>query len=118
MALRGTELARRSEGRVEIRADALRLRMRLPDIATADIHLIDIDFTCSVRALDQRGEREMFEEVFLTGRDAASVDDVANHFAPVLRQAVCALALTQPAAYWMNESNKPVIVETLRNAAK
>jgi hypothetical protein len=118
MAPRGTELGRRVNGRVELRRDAVRLRLRLGDIPTADIHLIDVDFNASVRPLDERGEREMFEETFLNSRDAAGVDDIAAHFTPALHRAMCGLARTQPAEHWLAESSKQAVIDGLRAAAK
>src|SRR4051794_12110737 len=110
MTFSGNQLARRSEaGTIEIRPEALRVRWRLGELATGDIHLIDVDFSCSVRALDQRGEREMFAETFLSGRDIGTADDVAGHFAPTLRAAACALAVTRPAQQWIDDGTKPAI---------
>jgi hypothetical protein len=114
----GTEIARRIGGKIELRPEALRLRIRLRDITSSDHHLIDVDFTAAVRALDQRGEREMFEEVFLTARESASAEDVSAHFAPPLHRAVCSFAIKQTAAQLLEESSKRPLIDTLLSVAK
>jgi hypothetical protein len=118
MSWSGTELGRRVDGRIELRPETLRLRVRLGDVPTADVHLIDVEFTASLRALDQRGEREMFAEAFLSGRDAVHVDDVAAHFAPALHRALCALAKTQGAEHWTSDASRAAMIEAIRAAAR
>ena len=70
--MNSNELARRTGERITMREAPLRFRARITDLPTADVHLVDLIFSCSVKALDRRGEREMFTERFLSDRDVAT----------------------------------------------
>ena len=114
----GREIARRSGGRVEVRAEPFRCRLRLSASHASDDHVIDATFSCSMQALEDRAEREMLAETLLCDRDFATIENVVDHFAPPLRDALARLIATQPAETWLAEASHAQIAEALRGAAK
>jgi hypothetical protein len=118
MTISGRELARRVGGRVEVRADPLRSRLRLRGLTSSDEHEVEITFAFSVIALAESAERQMLAETFLSDRDVIVADDVASHFLPALREAASRQVATRPAEQWLDESNRAGLVEVLRSAAK
>lgn len=110
----GRELARRVGSTIELRADALRCRLRLRGFIASDSHEIDLTFSFSVMALDQPAERQMLAETFLDGDDSVTAEEVAEHFSPQLRDAAMQVISAQPAEHWINEANRAVIVDALR----
>src|SRR5215469_18611727 len=100
MSLRNNELARRQDGRVELRAQPLRVRWTLGRLVTSDGHELRADFTCSARALPEPSERKMLEEVLLGSRYALSDDGLAGHFEPSLAAAAGKAAQKHSAAEW------------------
>src|SRR5215204_4864377 len=105
------ELARRTGGRVDVRTDPMRSRLRLRDLATADSHTVDLSFTCGVLALDKPVERQMLAEAFLSDRDAVSSDDVLAHFSSALRDGASRLAGGQAAEHWLTDAGRKELVE-------
>src|SRR5258707_7415710 len=79
MSLRDNELARREDGRVELRPRPLRVRWTLGELRSADGHELRANFTCSARALPDATERRMLEEILLGSRYAVSDDDLSRH---------------------------------------
>src|SRR5687767_454361 len=63
--LTGRDIARRVEGRTEVRTSPLRGRLRLTSLATADDHAIELTFACGMTGLDSHVERQMLTEAFL-----------------------------------------------------
>jgi hypothetical protein len=121
MTLGAREVGRRSGAEVQLRPEPVRCRLRIGGLLSSDSHQLELSFTFSAQAIDQRGEREMFAETFLTSRDAATADDVANHFAPALRDAAKRLIATKTAEEWTSgaaDEDKAAIVTALRAAAK
>src|SRR6185437_759702 len=118
MVLNGNELGRRTAGGVQLRAEPMRMIVRLLDLPAADVHRIDLMLWCSVKALDRRGEREMFAETFLSGQESAGIQDIAHHFAGPLKSAAARVLATQPAEFWMNVQNQGPIVEAMRQAGE
>src|SRR3954467_3802473 len=118
MPLSGNELARRSGGALEMRHEPARVRVRLADLPTANVHLLNVGFTCTMLPLGRRGEREMFAEVFLSQRDSVTTDDVAAHFAPALRQAIAAQIAAEAAEHWLDSVNHTPLMQSLTEAAK
>src|SRR5947209_1707766 len=105
--LTGREIARRSPGgRMDLRKDPARLRINLRELSTSDSHVIELTLTCSVIALDQHAEREMLTETFLSGRDAVTIDDVAEHFSRGVRDAIARVIATKSAEECLGEASK------------
>jgi hypothetical protein len=117
MMQRDNELARRFEGRVQIRTTPLRLRWTFDRLVASDGHELRAQFSCSVVPLAQPTERRMLEEVLLSGRASASDDDVAAHFRPALQAAVAQAALHHAGAEWLAEAASSELRETLHKAA-
>src|SRR5665213_1485624 len=107
MPLRENELARRSDAGLDVRLLPLRVRWEFPDLVTGDGHELRCVFTASVRALPDRAERRMLEELlFLDGRSAVFAEDVARHFMLALRGAATRIAQSHAAREWI-ESDEP-----------
>lgn len=92
--------------------------MRLAGLQSADAHALEVAFTFSARAIDQRGDREMFAEAFLSDRDAATSDDVSAHFSPKLHDGAEPLLAQRSAEEWTGGAHREAVVEALRAAAK
>ena len=119
MPLRDNELARRQEGRVELRPQPLRVRWSFNELLTSDGHELRAVFTCSARPLPDPTERRMLEEVLLGSKYSLSDDDLANHFESALRNAAQKSAGKHTAAEWSaDESVRGEMAESLRSAAK
>jgi len=116
--LSGRDIARRANGSTQVRTSPLRSRLRLSALTTADDHALEITFTCGIGALDTAVERQMLSEAFLSDRDAVSADEVLAHFSAALRDAAARVIAKQQAEYWLNDSSRPELIETLRAAAK
>jgi len=118
MLLRDNELARRQDGRIELRPTPLRVRWGLNELLTGDGHELRTVFTCSARAIPDASERRMLEEVLLGGRYALTDDDLANHFEPALRTAAGKVAQKHTAVQWVGDEIKDEMIDALRSAAK
>ena len=118
MPLRENELARRDGAGLELRAEPLRVRWDFPGLASSDGHELRCTFTASVRALPDRTERRMLQELLLDGRTALFAEDVARHFFDALRGAAAKIAPRHEAKDWL-ESDGPQaeLVEGLKAAA-
>ena len=79
--LQDSELARRIDGKIQIRPAGLRLRWELSELVTADGHTAQGTFTGTVRALPQPNELKMLEEAMLSAGPAATAAGVVAHFA-------------------------------------
>lgn len=79
--LQDSELARRIDGKIQIRPGGLRLRWELSELVTADGHTAQGVFTSTVRALPEPNEVKMLEEALLGGGSVARGTDVVAHFA-------------------------------------
>jgi hypothetical protein len=116
--LMNNELARRENGRVELRPNPVRVRWNLDDLVTADGHKLHCAFTCSVATLADASERRMLEEVFLGRGQSVTTEAVTAHFAPALRAAAGKAAGRHNASEWVEGELKQVMIETLREAAR
>jgi hypothetical protein len=101
-----------------VRTTPLRSRLKLSGLTTADDHALEVTITCGIAALDTPVERQMLSEAFLSDKDAISADGVLAHFAPAFGDAATRAIAKQQAEYWLNESSRPELLETLRAAAK
>jgi len=117
MSLRDNELARRQDGRVELRPRPLRIRWNLSDLTASDGHELRAVFTCSVRALADATERRMLEEVLLGARYALSDEDVSRHFEGTIRSAAGKAAGKHAASDWLANNSAAEMVEAIRSAA-
>src|SRR5687767_4723766 len=105
MTSSGRFIARRDDaGRVELRPEPLRCRVRLGGLIASDDHALDATSTFSVLALNDRAAREMLAEAFLTDKTIATADDVASHFAAGLTEAATRVVKTQPAEHWTSDA--------------
>src|SRR4051812_22094188 len=118
MSTSGREIARRAGGRVELRPEPFRCRWRLSESRAADDHVVNATFSCTVHALDERAEREMLAEMFLSDRDVATIENIVDHFATPLRDALARMIATRAVETWLAEASHAQIVEALRAAAK
>ena len=118
MSLRDNELARRQDGRLELRPQPLRVRWSFNELLTADGHELRAVFTCSARAIPDAIERRMLEEVLLGSKYSLSDDDLAGYFEPALRAAAGKAAGKHPAAQWMDGEAREAMIEALQAAAK
>jgi hypothetical protein len=116
--LMNNELARRENGRIELRPGPVRVRWNLDDLVTADGHKLHCAFTCSTTALADASERRMLEEVFLGRGQAVTTEAVIAHFAPALRAAASKVAGRHNAMEWVEGDFKQPMIEALREAAK
>lgn len=117
MSMRDNELARRQEGRLELRPQPLRVRWSFNELVTSDGHELRATFTCSARVLPDPTERRMFEEVLLGSRYAFNDEDLAAHFERALASAASKVADKHTAAEWTGDSVSGEMVEALRLAA-
>lgn len=109
MLVQSNELAWREHGRVEIRAEALRLRWSFENLVTADGHLLGVEFSCRVRALSAPADRQMLEEVFLSGSPVLRSEAVVEHFQPAMRAAAAGVCQARGAVDLMvNGGNSPI----------
>lgn len=116
--LMNNELARRENGRIELRPGPMRVRWNLDDLVTSDGHKLHCAFTCSLTALADPSERRMLEEVFLGRVQVVTTESVIAHFAPALRAAAGKVAGKHAASEWVENELKQPMVEALRDAAK
>ena len=114
------EIARRhrTNGQLELRPQAVRCRLPLRGMNASDDHVLDVTFSCAMQALDERAEREMLAETFLSRSEVVTIDDVVEHFSEPLREALARLIATQPGEHWLTEASEAALIETLRGAAK
>lgn len=118
MPLLNNELARRENGRVELRPGPMRVRWNLDDLVTADGHRLHCAFSCSIAALADPTERKMLEEVFLARAFAVTSDAVISHFEPGLRAAAAKVAGEHKADEWIKKDLKQPMIDALREAGK
>jgi hypothetical protein len=85
--LQDSELARRIDGKIQIRPSGMRLRWELNELVTADGHSAQGIFTGTIRAMPEANELKMLEEALLSGGPSASGSDVVRHFAGAISMA-------------------------------
>lgn len=118
MPLLTNELARRENGRLELRTGPMRVRWNLDDLVTQDGHKLHCSLTASVAALADASEKRMLEEVFLGRGQAVTADAVVAHFAPGLRAAAGKVAGKHAAAEWVEGELRQPMIDALREAAR
>jgi hypothetical protein len=118
MPLAGGDIARRTNGTVEIRTLPLRTRWTLTDLPTSDGHRLHCTFTCSVAAVDRAADRQMLAETFLAARDLVESADVVAHFQPVFVSAAAKLAATRSAEQWLSAASEGTMGDALRAAGQ
>lgn len=118
MTLLEHELARRENGRLELRPHPVRVRWAFDEgLVSGDGHDVRCAAECSVRALPDPTERRMLQEVLLDGRQTVSSDDVAAHFHRPLRAAVEAAVESRPVAELLGEAGRKAVLDALKAAA-
>jgi hypothetical protein len=118
MPLRENELARRGVGGIELRAEPLRVKWEFHDLVTADGHELRCAFTGSIRALPDRTERRMLEELLLDGRSALFGEDVARHFFDALRGAAARVAQSHEVKAWIEtDAPRKELIDAIKAAA-
>ena len=118
MSLGENELARREDGRVEIRHTPLRLNWTFPDLTTAGLHTLRATFSCSMMAVDSSADRAMLEEVLLGDRTSIGADAVAAHFGPAIRAAMAPLIEQSTAEDLVAGRKDQAILEELTRSAE
>ncbi|MDB5301383.1 MAG: hypothetical protein JWO87_3046 [Phycisphaerales bacterium] len=119
MPLLENQLARRDKDALELRPEPLRLRWEFNDLVAADGHELRAVFSGSVRAVPDRTERRMLQEVLLDGRSAVSGDDVVAHFSSALRASAARVAQIHSAADWLgNDAAKGELIDALKTSAR
>jgi hypothetical protein len=118
MPLLNNEIARRENGRLDLRPAPVRVRWNLDDLVTSDGHKLHGTFTCSVAALTDASEKRMLEEVFLGRSSTVTVEDVMAHFAPGLRAAAGKAAGKQTAAELVEQEVKKPLVDAIVEAGQ
>lgn len=116
--LHDSEIARRENGRVELRPGGLRVRWDLADLTTADGHDVRGSFVAAIRALADPSERRMLEEALLSSRASVTTRDLAEHFAPALHAAANRQVRAQAADVVISDAAKPDLIAALVEAAK
>src|SRR5258708_18199792 len=118
MPLAENHIARREGNQVILRPTPLRVRWELAQTPSVDGHALLASFACSVRAVADRTERRMLEEVLLGNRSALTAEDVSTHFQPALQSAAARTLQQHPASAWMaDESLKQQLSDALKSAA-
>jgi hypothetical protein len=103
---------------VLLRPSPLRLRWELSELLTSDGHALMGSVACSVRAIPDRTERRMLEEVLLDGQVSVNAASVAAHFLSAMRSAAARVARQHPASDWVsNEACKQELIDALKIAA-
>jgi hypothetical protein len=118
MPLTGGDIARRTNGTLELRAQPLRTRWTITDLATSDGHRLNCTFTCSVAAVDRTADRQMLAETFLASREVVEPADIVAHFQPVLTAAAAKLAATKLVEEWLTAASETIMGEALRAAGQ
>ncbi len=116
MPLLSSQIARQENGRITLRDDPLQVTWHFDDLVAADGHLLQCDFSCSVRALPQPAEQKMLAEVFLTHSPVLTADHLVQHFHTALRNAATAVCRNAPAAQCI-ESDRTTILDALKAEA-
>jgi len=118
MALLNDEIARQQDGKIELRAQPLRIQWTFADLTTADGHRLQCVFSASVAALDEPVERQMLAEAFLGRKSSLAIQDVVTHFDPALHAAANQAALVRKVATWVEGDGRDVMLQALEKEAK
>jgi hypothetical protein len=119
MPLLENQLARREKDALVLRPEPLRLRWEFNDLVAADGHELRAAFSASVRAVPDRTERRMLQEVLLDGRSTVSGDDVVAHFSSALRASAARVAQLHPASEWLgSDAAKRELIDALKTSAQ
>ncbi len=79
--------ARYENGHLAVRTTPMHLRWAFSNLLSADQHVIQVVFECTVEPISSETELRMLEETFLADRDSASIDDVRERFQGALADA-------------------------------
>ncbi len=112
------ELARSAAGRVVARPGAARARWAFADLPTADGHGATAAFAASLRLADSEGDRRVFAEQFLSGRDVATAADVRDHLAAALRAAAESTSAGLTAEAFLTDAGRAALRDALATAAR
>jgi hypothetical protein len=109
--------ARRSDGRAEVLSSAIRLRWSFDDLVTADGHRLSVAFGCGIKSAAAAADRKLFVEVFMTGRDTVTADDLTAHFSSALKTSAGNIAGKQKAESALSEEARGMWTDDLRKVA-
>ncbi|CAN5607013.1 hypothetical protein BH09PLA1_BH09PLA1_15730 [soil metagenome] len=79
------ELARRTDGTIEFRAEPIRVRLELSAMQSRDHHDVRCTLNCSVRIAENQSDRRLLGEVLLADRNALHREDVSGYLANQIR---------------------------------
>lgn len=109
------EIARRSvEGRVDVRAEPLRVRIELPPLLTRDRHDLRCALECSVRAADDRNDRHLLAEMLLSGRETVRREDVAAHLSRRTKREIESFVASQNVQDLLHGDQRAALEELMR----
>ncbi len=110
--LTGDAIAQRSAGSVTVRTSPMLIRWSLGGFRTLDGHDLSISLSCRIAGVDQPTDRAMLAETLLAGRNAATVSDAADYFAPRLRGGID--TETAGVDHWVGDVGVAQLRESLR----
>jgi hypothetical protein len=110
------EFARRSAGAIDVRADAMRLRLELPAMMSRDHHDLRCTFDCSVRVAENHSDRKLFGEVMLADRESLRREDVARYLTDQIRARVEAIVTDRHANDLLSGPARDELTQTIRTA--
>jgi hypothetical protein len=112
------EIARRENGRLIVRPDAVRVRFDLTGLTSSDGHAISAVFSAAIRAIADGPDRRLFEEAFLTRLPAANTTDVLAYFAgPLQSAAKQQVTQTDVQSLW-SDAGRAALLSRLTDAAR
>ncbi len=120
MPLLPNELARRENGRLELRTGPVRTRWNLDELVTSDGQSLHATFTCSISAINEPAEWKMLEEVFLSRAMGVTTEDVVHHFMPGFRAAAVKVVGKHKAEAWIKSDAAAIteLTDALREEGK
>ncbi len=112
------ELARRSDGKIEIRSPGLRVHWDLKDLVTSDGQAAVGSFSAVVGAVNSSVDLRMLEESLLAGRASLTTAEAAAHFAPAILSAAKQIAGSFSVNELLGNSGLRQMADALLQAAK
>ncbi|MBC8107451.1 MAG: hypothetical protein H7Z14_12735 [Anaerolineae bacterium] len=111
------ELARRSDGAIEVRIDPMRVRIDLSAMQSKDHHDLRCTFDCSVRVAENASDRRLLGEVLLADRNTLTRENVAAHLAHQVRARVESFLHDRPAVDVLSGPARDELLSAIRSVA-